>query len=84
MPLALTAPPSSPTLRHRWQSAVSLLATATACEHGSEDSGNCVYYDVDSHFVYVGRDAFVYGAKLWRATTSDDPELFDRLQPDAE
>ncbi len=63
------------------------------CQHDAEDSGNFIY-DVDSHFIHVGARedwfCFSYGAKLWRATEADDPELhklvrlFDRLQPDEE
>ncbi len=62
------------------------------CRLKQEDSGNFVY-DVDTHFVHLTRDdwfLFSYGAKLWRATASDDPELqklvrlSERLQPDEE
>ena len=65
------------------------------CEHESEPRRIRATSSMISTriFVHVGRDdwfGFVYGAKLWRATTSDDPELqklvslFERLQPDEE
>ncbi len=46
-------------------------------QHDADDSGNSVYDD-DTHFVFLGRDdwfAFAIGAKLWKATTVDNPEL---------
>lgn len=58
--------------------------------HDSDD----FIYNNDTHFVHVGARedwfCFAYGAKLWSATASDDPELqklvhlFERLQPDEE
>jgi hypothetical protein len=47
------------------------------CAHEAESFGNMVY-DNDTHFVHLARDdwvIFTYGAKLWRASSCQDPEL---------
>ena len=46
-------------------------------QHMSCDCGNWVY-NVDAHFHNLARDdwvAWVYGAKLWKAQSANDPEL---------
>jgi hypothetical protein len=45
--------------------------------HMSDDCQNGVY-DVDAHFHHLTRDdwfTWMYGAKLWKAKSADDPEL---------
>lgn len=47
------------------------------CQHMSCDDENWVY-DVDSHFHHLTRDDWVtwmYGSKLWKAKTVNDPEV---------
>ena len=46
-------------------------------QHMSCERGDWLY-DVDAHFHNLARDdwvAWVYGAKLWKAQSADDPEL---------
>ncbi len=52
-------------------------SSSVACNDETEPDGNMVY-DNDVHLVYVGREdwvMFTYGAKLWRASSCQDPEL---------
>jgi hypothetical protein len=52
-------------------------SSSVACEHDAAPDGNMVY-DNDAHLVHCGRDdwvSFTYGAKLWRASSCQDPEL---------
>ncbi len=56
---------------------VDCAGKAAACAHEADPDGNIVY-DNDTHFLHVGRDDwanFTYGAKLWGASSCQDPEL---------